>query len=51
MQGVGRHGLCWSKLDQVIQNFAKAGTLPQGYQYPELLQLNEMPRELSEALQ
>ena len=46
LNGVGRYGMCLDKLDQVIRKFARAGTLPQGYHYPELFQLNEMPTEL-----
>lgn len=48
--GSCRYGKCWQKLDQVAKNCARAGKAPHGYQYPELFKLNEMPKELSEAL-
>ena len=48
--GVCRYRLCWQRLDKVAKQFAKAGTLPHGYQYPELHNQKEMPNELSQAL-
>ena len=49
--GIGKHTLCWQRLYQVAKRCARAGTLPKGYQYPELLKLEQMPSELSEVLE
>ena len=51
MVGIGKYRLCWQRLDQVAKKCARAGTVPYGYQYPELHKLDEIPSELSEVLE
>ena len=44
-------GLPPAGLDIMAEKHARAGTTPQGYLYPELLEATDMPYELKLALQ